>query len=65
MDNNQQVLEYIVKCIKDTGNDPHAQIKGYLASGDERYITRCGDARTLIKSLEASCLERYLADQSA
>lgn len=65
MENNQQVLEYIVKCIKETGNDPRTQIRGYVISGNDRYITRSGDARRLIKSVEPSCLERYVADRSA
>lgn len=65
MDNNQQVLEYIVKCIKDTGSDPRIQIKGYVDSGNERYITRNGDARNLIKSVDLSLLEHYVADRSA
>ena len=51
MDENQQVLEYIVKCIRDTGSDPRIQIKGYVDSGNDRYITRYGDARNLIKSI--------------
>lgn len=65
MENNQQVLEYIVKCIKATGNDPQTQIRGYVVSGNECYITRKGNARRLIKSVETSCLERYVADCSA
>lgn len=65
MDNNQQVLEYIVKCIKDTGNDPRVQIRGYVISGNECYITRKGDARRLIKSVEFSCLKQYVAERSA
>lgn len=65
MDDNQQVLEYIVKCIRDTGSDPRVQIKGYVESGDERYITRYGDARNLIKSVDPALLEHYVADRSA
>ena len=65
MEYNQQVLEYIVKCIEDTGNDPQIQIRGYVVSGNECYITRKGDARRLIKSVETSCLERYVAERSA
>lgn len=65
MDYNQQVLEYIVRCIKDTGNDPRTQIRGYVVSGNECYITRNGDARRLIKSVETSCLKRYVSERSA
>ena len=64
MENNQQVLEYIVKCIKETGNDPQAQIRGYVYSGNERYITRNGDARNLIKEVKISVLEQYLTESS-
>ena len=60
MEHNQQVLEYIVKCITETGNDPCDQIIGYITSGDERYITRNGDARRLIRNVEISRLEQYL-----
>ena len=65
MEYNQQVLEYVAKCIKDTGNDPQIQIRGYVVSGNECDITRKGDARRLIKSVETSYLERYVAERSA
>lgn len=60
MENNQKVLEYIVKCIEETGSNPYDQIMGYITSGDERYITRNGDARRLIKNVELPTLEQYL-----
>ena len=62
MDNNQRVLEYIVKCIEETGSNPRDQISGYITTGDERYITRNGDARRLIKSLEIILLKQYITD---
>ena len=65
MNKNEQMLEYIVKCIRATGNDPHDQIDGYIRSGNERYITRNGNARALIKSIDRSQLERYVSDRSA
>ena len=65
MDNNQQVLEYIAKCIEDTGNDPQIQIRGYVVSGNECYITRYGDASNLIKSVDPALLEHYMAGRSA
>ena len=64
MENNQQVLEYIAKCIKDTGNDPQIQIRGYVVSGNECYITRKGDARRLIKLLDISFLEHYAIEHT-
>ena len=65
MENNQQALAYIVKCIEETGSDPHVQIKGYVSTGNECYITRNGDARRLIQSVERDCLEQYISDRSA
>ena len=65
MEDNRKILEYIVKCIEETGSNPRDQIKGYLSSGDERYITRNGDARRLIKSLEIILLKQYITDFSA
>lgn len=64
MEQNLQILKYIIKCIKETGNDPRAQIHGYVISGNERYITRNGDARGLIKSVDVSCLEQYVSKRS-
>lgn len=63
MANNQQMLEYIVKCIISTGDDPQTQIRGYVVSGNDRYITRTGDARRLIKSIELSHLKQYVGEQ--
>ena len=65
MEKNQQVLEYIIKCIKDTGNDPRTQIRGYVVSGNECFITRNGDARNLIKRVDTSQLEQYVTKCSA
>ena len=64
MENDQKVLEYIVRCIEETGSNPYDQIMGYIRSGDERYITRNGDARRLIRNVEISRLEQYLFEGS-
>lgn len=64
MGDNQQVLEYIVKCIEETGSNPQEQIKGYITTGDERYITRNGDARRLIKSVDFSKLACFIDELS-
>ena len=64
MQENGQTLEYIVRCIEDTGNDPKIQIYGYINSGNECFITRNGDARNLIKKVEASQLEQYVFEMS-
>lgn len=62
MEKQDNMLEYIIKCIEETGSNPQDQIKGYLSSGDDRYITRNGDARRLIKSIDVAELKRYIAE---
>ena len=44
-------MESIVSSIEKTGNDPYAQLYGYLSTGKDVYITRTGNARELIKTL--------------
>lgn len=44
-------MESIVASIEKTGMDPYAQLYGYLTTGKIEYITRTGNARTLIKTL--------------
>ena len=61
MQENRQTLDYIVRCIEDTGNDPKIQIYGYIKSGNECFITRNGNARNLIMRLEKHQLEQYVA----
>ena len=61
---NKDTLEYIISCIEKSGNEPHSQIYGYLSTGNECYITRNGDARELIKSVDLSVLTQYLEDFS-
>lgn len=65
MSENNQTLDYIVKCIRATGNDPRTQIYGYIHSGNACFITREGNARALIKLVELSQLERYVTEHRA
>lgn len=61
MKDNNQTIEYIASCIRAAGYDPYAQIYGYIKTSNECYITRQGDARTLIKEVDASQLKNYIA----
>ena len=44
-------MESIVSSIEKTGMEPYAQLYGYLTTGKDEYITRKGNARELIKTL--------------
>ena len=56
-------MESIVSSIEKTGNDPYAQLYGYLTTGREEYITRTGSARELIKTLEWDRMWDYVKQQ--
>ena len=44
-------IKEIIQSISDAGFDPFSQLYGYLTTGKEEYITRTGNARELIKTL--------------
>ena len=46
--------------IRSAGYEPYDQLYGYLKTGDETYITRTGDARNLIKTLDRGKLQVYV-----
>ena len=62
---NQDTLEYIISCIEKSGNDPRSQIYGYITTGNELYITRHGNARELIKTIDVSVLAEYTSKQNS
>ena len=46
-------IEYIVSKLNEKGYDPYKQLAGYvLLQGNQYFITRHGDARTLIEQLD-------------
>ena len=53
-------MESIVSSIEEKGMDPYEQLYGYLTTGKEEYITRTGNARELIKTLDWSQVYGYV-----
>ena len=53
-------MESIVSSIEKTGMDPYSQLYGYLTTGKEEYITRTGNARALIKTLNRQQVYEYV-----
>lgn len=53
-------MESIVSSIEQTGMDPYAQLYGYLTRGKDEYITRTGNARALIKTLDRQQVWNYV-----
>ena len=56
----EKTMEHIVASIQAAGFDPYAQLYGYLKTGDDTYITRTGNARYIIKTLDYDQLRQYL-----
>ena len=56
----RETVSEIVSAIKESGYDPYEQLVGYLKTGQEYYITRTRNARTLIKTLEPERLQQYV-----
>ncbi len=53
-------MERIVSSIEKTGMDTYAQMYGYLTKGKDEYITRTGNARELIKTLNWQQVYDYI-----
>ena len=56
----EKTMEHIVASIQAAGFDPYAQLYGYLKTGDDTYITRTGDARHIIKTIDRDQLRKYV-----
>ena len=57
----KNIMEHIVASIRSAGYEPYDQLYGYLKTGDETYITRTGDARSLVKQMDREQLQQYVA----
>ena len=62
MQNTNEILCYIADSIRETGNDPHDQLLGYISTGDVNYITRLNNARELIQTLDMDTVAEYVKE---
>ena len=53
-------IQYIIEEMRSAGYDPYAQLTGFVRTCDERYITRRGNARSLILELDFAQVQHYL-----
>ena len=56
----EKAIAEIVHLIKEAGFDPYSQLYGYVKKGKLEYITRNGNAREKIKSLNWLELKEYV-----
>ena len=58
----EERIRFIISALKNAGYDPYSQLRGYLESGDVRFITRSGGARDMIMTLPPRQIELYLKE---
>lgn len=54
------IMETVVSAIRKVGQDPYAQLYGYLKTDYDMYITRTDNARELIRTLAKDDISRYI-----
>ena len=59
-DKFEETIDYVVTVLKDAGYNPYEQLYGYLNTGNESYITRKGNARTLVAALDREQIWNYI-----
>ena len=57
----KQKIEHIVSALREAGYDPYEQLYAYLHNGNDTYITRKGDARSLVSELDQEQILDYIA----
>lgn len=58
-------IERIIAALRQAGYDPYSQLQGYLITGNAAYITRTGNARELIRTVDLWQLQMYLQQCAA
>lgn len=53
-------LNEIIMLMEERGYDPIAQLTGYLEIGSDDYITRHGNAREKIKTIDQEVIKKYI-----
>ncbi len=53
-------MAQVVEALKATGYEPFDQLTGYVRTGNELYITRHGNARELVKTMDKQNIKTYL-----
>ena len=62
MQTTKEILSYIADSIRETGNDPHDQLLGYITTGDVTYITRRNNARVLIQTIDKKDVKQFVQE---
>jgi len=56
----EKLILSVIDSLKSAGYDPMAQLTGFLQTGDENFITRTGNARAIIRTLDKEQIAEYV-----
>ena len=59
-DNFTETMDYVVSVLMDAGYEPYDQLYAYASTGNESYITRKGNARTMVSELDRERIWKYI-----
>ena len=62
MNDTIETLQHIADSIRETGNDPHDQLLGYISTGKAIYITRRNNARALIQTVDKEDVKQFVRE---
>ena len=62
MNDTIETLQHIADSIRETGNDPHDQLLGYISTGKAIYITRRNNARALIQTVDKKDVKQFIKE---
>ena len=57
---NDEKLRSVIESIASAGFEPYEQIYGYYTTENDVFITRTGNARTLIKEIDRKDLAEFI-----
>lgn len=57
---DEEKLMSVVNSLKDAGYNPRDQIYGFFSTNEETYITRHGNAREIIKTIDKDIIRDYI-----
>lgn len=57
-------MKVIILALKEAGYDPREQLRGYIETGNVSFITRHGNARKLIQTLDTDQLQAYVSQMT-
>ena len=59
-DKFEETIDYVVTVLKEAGYEPYDQLYAFVSTGNDSYITRKGNARSLVAELDREQIWNYI-----